>query len=117
MEELERERQEAGEQGESPRREQARKRAAVERLERMKQAAAEVEKIRENKRTEKEKAEARVSLSEPEARVMKHCDQAFAPSYNVQLTTGAENKIVIGVELTQCCGEWRRRRPKRCSAC
>lgn len=102
VEELERERQEAGEQGESTRREQARKRAAVERLERMKQAAVELEKIRENKPTEKEKAEARVSLSEPEARVMKHGDQAFAPSYNVQLTTDAESKIVIGVELTQC---------------
>lgn len=102
VEELERERQEAGEQGESTRREQARQRAAVERLERMKLAAVELEKFRQSKQTEKEKAEARVSLTEPEARVMKHGDQALAPSYNVQLSTDAENKIVVGVELTQC---------------
>lgn len=106
VEQLERERQQAGEQvGEaqpSRRREKARQRAAEERLARMKQAAEELEKIRQGKDTEKEKADARVSLSEPEARIMQHADRAIAPSYNVQLTTDAEQKIVVGVHLTQC---------------
>lgn len=104
VEELERERKETGEQGgeQQRRREKARQRAAQERLARMKQAAEELEKIRQGKKTEQEKADARVSLSEPEARMMQHGDRALAPSYNVQLSTDAEQKIVVGVHLTQC---------------
>ena len=83
------------------RREAARKRAARERLETMKQAAKEIEAIRANKDTAEEEAAARVSLTEPEARVMKHGDGALAPSYNVQISTDSENKIVVGVHLTQ----------------
>ena len=55
---------------ENPRREAARQRAARERSERMKQAAEELEKIRAGKKSEKERQEARVSLTEPEARIM-----------------------------------------------
>ena len=104
VEELERERQEAeqaGEQHQNQRREKARQRAAAERLERMKQAAEELKKIRQGKETAKEKEDARVSLSEPEARLMQHGDRAIAPSYNVQLSTDAAQKIVVGVHLTQ----------------
>jgi hypothetical protein len=43
----------------------------------------------------------RVSLSEPEARLMKHGDNAIAPSYNVQLSTDAEAGVLVGVHLTQ----------------
>jgi transposase len=87
---------------ENPRREAARQRVAHERSERMKQAAEELEKIRAGKDSEKERAEARVSLTEPEARIMKHGnDGGMAPSYNVQISVDAEQKIIVGIELTQ----------------
>src|SRR5205823_11756512 len=75
------------EQPESARREAARKRAARERSERMTQAAEELKKIRAGKDSESERQQARVSLTEPEARIMKHGDQAMGPGYNVQLST------------------------------
>jgi transposase len=89
-------------QAENPRREAARRRAARERSERMKQASEELKKIRAGKRNEPEQQEARVSLTEPEARMMKHGDNAIAPSYNVQITTDAEETIIVGMHLTQC---------------
>jgi transposase len=84
------------------RREAARRRVAEERRERMKQATEELAKVRAGKGREKERAEARVSLTEPEARLMKHGDNAFAPSYNLQVSTDAAHSIVVGMELTQC---------------
>jgi transposase len=99
IEEIERE---APSEGSSQtRREAARERAARERLERMKQAAEELGKIREGKGGAKEKEQARVSVSEPEARIMKQGDGGLAPSYNVQLSTDAAHKVIVGVELTQ----------------
>ena len=89
-------------QAENARREASRKRVARERSERMQQAAEELKKIRAGKDTEKEKQQARVSLSEPEARMMKHGDNAFAPSYNVQISTDAEATVIVGLHLTQC---------------
>jgi transposase len=87
---------------ENPRREAARERATRERSERMKQAAEELEKIRAGKKNEEERKDARVSLTEPEARLMKHGnDGGIAPSYNVQISTDAEQKIIVGIELTQ----------------
>jgi len=67
----------------------------------MLQAAADLGKIREGKRGAEEKEAARVSLTEPEARIMKHGDGSIAPSYNVQLSTDAAHKVIVGVELTQ----------------
>ncbi len=88
--------------GENPRRKAARQRAARERSQRMKQAAEELAKIRVGKHSEKEQKEARVSLTEPEARIMKHGnDGGMAPSYNVQISTDAAQKIIVGIELTQ----------------
>jgi Transposase DDE domain len=77
-------------------------RAAEERLQRLRQASQELEKIRESKKGEEERREARVSLTEPEARVMKHGDAALVPSYNVQVTTDAAQKIIVGMQVTQC---------------
>lgn len=83
------------------RRAAARERVARERLERLERVAEELEKIQAEKATA-ERAEARVSLSEPEARRMKHGDNAIAPSYNVQLSTDAKQKAIVGVHLSQC---------------
>lgn len=79
-----------------------RERAARERAERMEAALRELTALQMEKQTDSEKAEVRVSLSEPEARIMKHGDNAIAPSYNAQITTEAENKIIVGVHLSQC---------------
>jgi len=99
MEEIERDAQPEGTA--KTRREAARERAARELAARMKLAAEQLRQIRESKPSAKEKQQARVSLSEPEARVMKHGDGALAPSYNVQLSTDAEQKVIVGVALTQ----------------
>jgi hypothetical protein len=42
-----------------------------------------------------------VSGSEPEARMMKHGDQAIRPSYNAQISTDAESKAIVAAQLTQ----------------
>lgn len=103
--------QESGEEGEESkegkprkktRREAARERAAREMAEKMKRAAEELRKIRDGKASEKEAQEARVSLTEPEARIMKHGNGSIAPSYNVQVSTDAEQSVIVGVEITQC---------------
>jgi hypothetical protein len=65
----------------------ARERAAREMEERLTAALAEVNALREAASSEAEKAEVRVSVQEPEARNMKHGDNAIAPSYNAQITT------------------------------
>ena len=77
----------------------ARQRAAREKKQRLEQALEEVKKL-EGTRKESEKA-ARVSETDPEARVMKQSDGGFAPSYNVQICTEASNKIIVAVETTQ----------------
>ncbi len=102
MEEIERAGEGNAEGEKKTRREAARERVARERLERMKLAAEELRQIRESKTSETEAEQARVSLSEPEARNMKQADDGYRPSYNVQLSTDAEQKIVVGVEVTQC---------------
>jgi transposase len=100
VEELEREPENGG--VENPRREAARQRAARERSERTKQAAEELAKIRAGKKSEKEREDARVSLTEPEARIMKQGNNGgMAPSYNVQISVDAEQKIIVGLDLTQ----------------
>ena len=101
IEELEKE---SGQEGEkkTTRREASRARAAREMGERMKLAAEELIKIREDKAGAQEKEQARVSLTEPEARIMKHGDGSIGPGYNVQVSTDAANKVIVGVEVTQC---------------
>jgi len=88
-----------------PREEQpARKRAAQERAvrerqQRLEQALEEVQKVRQAKRADKEQA--RASQSDPQARVMKQSNGGYAPSYNVQLSTEASNRIIVGAGVSQ----------------
>jgi len=62
----------------------------------MELAAKELKEIQAGKDKEEEREQARVSLTEPEARVMKHGDHALAPSYNVQISTDVKKTIVVG---------------------
>jgi|SRR5271166_4636235 len=79
-----------------------RQRAAREQVARLEAAQEELAALQAEKKTEQEKAEVRVSLTEPEARKMKHGDNAIAPSYNAQISTEAGNKIIVGAHLSQC---------------
>lgn len=91
-------------QAETPerdRRQAARERAARERCERLDQAMKEWESLSARLPSEEEKKDLRVSLSEPEARRMKHGDNAIAPSYNAQITTEANHKIIVSAYLSQ----------------
>jgi transposase len=77
----------------------AQERAVRERQQRLEQALEEVEKIRETKRENKDQA--RASQSDPQARIMKQSDGGYAPSYNVQLSTEASHRILVGVGVSQ----------------
>jgi transposase len=79
----------------------ARERAARERKQRMEAALEELTALQAEKK-EEEKAAVRVSVTEPEARIMKHGDGAMAASYNAQITTEASHKIIVGAHLSQC---------------
>ena len=70
-----------------------------ERQQRLEQALEEVQKVREAKRADKEQA--RASQSDPQARIMKQSDGGYAPSYNVQLSTEASHRIVVGAGVSQ----------------
>lgn len=100
--------EEAGEEQEvGKRRLAAQKRAAREKLERLEQALKELEKIRAGKMKKKDKAEARVSMTDPEARIMKQADGGYGSNYNLQLTTDAAEKIIVGVGVSQASGDQR----------
>jgi transposase len=85
---------------EEPKRKRAaQERALRERQQRLEQALEEVQKARQAKRQDKEQA--RVSQSDPQARIMKQSDGGYAPSYNVQLSTEASHRVIVGAQVSQ----------------
>ena len=86
-------------QEEPTRKQAAQERALRERQQRLEQALEEVQKVRQAKRQDKEQA--RASQSDPQARIMKQSDGGYAPSYNVQLSTEASHRIIVGAEVSQ----------------
>lgn len=74
---------------------------AREKVERLEQALEELKELGQEKTTEEEKQETRVSSSDPEARVMKQSEGGFAPSYNVQITADTQHGLIVDVEVTQ----------------
>lgn len=79
----------------------AKERGAREKEKRLEEAWREMQELKAAERNEKEKEEVRVSMTEAEARQMKHGDNAIAPSYNAQISTDAQNKIIVGAHLSQ----------------
>src|ERR1017187_3776702 len=79
----------------------AQERAARERKQRLEEAWQQLQVLQAAK-PETEQATVRVSLTEPEARMMKHGDGGIAPSYNAQITTESSHKIIVGAHLSQC---------------
>lgn len=86
----------------SPRVAKARQRAAREKQQRLEKALEELEEIRASKSGQEDKKKARASTSDPEARIMKQSDGGYAPSYNVQITTDAKEKVIVGATVSQC---------------
>lgn len=78
------------------RRQAAQQRAARERLQRMESALKVAHALQAEKKTAEEKAAVRVSVTEPEARIMKQGDSGLAPSYNAQISTDAARKVIVG---------------------
>ena len=85
---------------EEPRRKRAaQERGLRERQQRLEQALDEVQKVRAAKRKDKEQA--RASEADPQSRIMKQSDGGYAPSYNVQLSTEASHRIIVGAQVSQ----------------
>jgi transposase len=106
-EHLERARQRVTEMGDprneetSPKAKQAQARARREQQERLEDALQELQKLRARKTGEKAKSEARVSTSDPQARVMKQSDGGLALSYNAQISADAAHGLIVGAAVTQ----------------
>lgn len=77
----------------------ARKRAAQDRLERIQRAIQELPKAQAAKKSPEEKEAARVSTTDPEARVMKMGDGGFRPAWNVQIASDTASRIITGVSV------------------
>jgi transposase len=92
----------------------AQRRAAREKKQRLEAALEEFTKIKgkqseaknkeekkQEEKKEKKKKEVRASEVEPEARIMKHNDGGFGPSYNLQLSIDQLHGIIVGVDTSQ----------------
>jgi transposase len=87
--------------GAGTRRQQAaRQRATRERSERIAKALGELGEIEAKKKGAK-KEKARVSTTDPEARVMKMADGGFRPAHNVQFATDTASQVITGVEVVK----------------
>ena len=82
----------------------ARERAATERTSRLQAALDQLSAI-ETLKKPSEREKARVSTTDPEARVMKMADGGYRPAFNVQLATATDSQIITGVEVTNCGGD------------
>jgi transposase len=86
--------------------EAAQARAAADRLRRVDEALAELPAVEAakartaSKRKTAQPTDARVSTTDPQARIMKFSDGGFRPAYNVQFATDGDSTAVIGVGVT-----------------
>lgn len=83
----------------------ARERAAREREARLAKALEQMQLVEAQKKGQEAKDNARVSTTDPEARVMKTGDGGFRPAYNVQLATDTQTQIITGFEVTNSGGD------------
>lgn len=92
---------ESGQSSLSARQQKAQERAARERQERVQRALKllpEAEK-KVKQRKDKEPGVARVSSTDPQARVMKMADGGFRPAYNAQMVSDAETQLIVAVDV------------------
>lgn len=89
----------------SRRQQAARQRAASERAQRVRQALEQLPLVEAQKKGEEAKQNARVSTTDPEARVMKMADGGYRPAYNVQLATETSTLLITGVDVSNSGGD------------
>jgi transposase len=79
----------------------AQRRAAEERADRVRQALVERDKVaaKMEERKKGSGAEARASMTDPDARIMKMADGGFRPAYNVQFATTTDSRVIVGVDV------------------
>lgn len=78
----------------------ARRRAAEERQRRVAEALAQLPGLEARRRKARMKGPARMSMTDPDARVMKMADSGYRPAFNAQLMTATQSQIIVGVEIT-----------------
>lgn len=81
-----------------PRQQAAQARAARERCDRVREALRQLPDV-EAKKKEADRKKARVSTTDPDARVMKMPDGGFRPAFNAQLATDTASQIIVGVTV------------------
>lgn len=89
----------------SARKSAARERAARERMERVEEALRqlpELEAIKQRHlgKNTKKRTEARVSTTDPDARVMRVANGGFEPAMNVQFAAETKGRVIVGVRVT-----------------
>jgi transposase len=86
----------------SPREQAAQERAARERIERLKQAQQEIQKVAKarEKRKKGDGDSARASTTDPEARRMKMGDGGTRPAYNIEFSTDLNSLVIMGFDVT-----------------
>lgn len=78
----------------------AQARAAADRLARVAEALAELPAVAAAKQRNRSKGAAKVSTTDPTARVMKMSHGGFQPAYNVQFATDHDSDVIVGVAVT-----------------
>lgn len=85
--------EEAPEEEMTPRIKKAQERAARERKDRLSRALDEIKKMKSTA--------PKVSMTDPESRIMGQPDGGYAPAYNVQISTDAHEKAIVSVSASQ----------------
>src|SRR5215210_4410919 len=98
VERLKRQADEPPDGGRSARQRAAQERAARERLKRVQRALAELPAARAAKKKGHED-QARVSTTDPDARVMKLADGGFRPAFNVEYGTDTASQLIVSVDV------------------
>jgi transposase len=98
QEQLQRERDEDP-QIRDKRKQAAQERAAREHVERIQEAIRQLPEV-EAKKKAADREKARVSTTDPDARVMKMADGGFRPALNIQFATDTGHQIITGFDVT-----------------
>jgi len=77
----------------------AKERAVRNRLDRVKDALKQFPEVRA--RRKKDKDQARVSTTDPDARKMHMADGGFRPAYNVQFTTDTQSQVIVDAAVSK----------------
>jgi transposase len=84
---------------------QARQRALKEKQQRLASALEQLEQIRAPKSSPSEHEQARASSTDPDARILLQSNGGYDPSYNVQISTDAQARLIVGVGVSQAAND------------